>query len=60
MGERDDGPVLDDDADDLAEDDSIEQLEMLETIIQYMEELGVMTLTEARERYAALERALGD
>lgn len=33
----------------------MEQLEQLETIIMLMEELGVETLAEARDRYAHLE-----
>ncbi len=36
----------------------LDELEKLETIIAYMEELGITTLDAARSRYAELEQAI--
>ncbi len=46
------------DADDDTDYAQLDELEKLETIIAYMEELGITTLEAARTRYAALERAI--
>ena len=36
----------------------LDELEKLETLIDYMEELGIQTLEEAQARYAALEQSI--
>ncbi len=46
------------DADDTATFAQLDELEKLETLIDYMEELGITTLAEAQTRYAALEAAI--
>lgn len=38
----------------------LEELDKLETIIEYMEELGIGTLDAARARYTELERSLAN
>jgi hypothetical protein len=38
--------------------DRLEELEKLETVILLMEELRIETLTQARERFDAIERAI--
>jgi hypothetical protein len=38
----------------------LEELDKLETIIEYMEELGITTLEAARTRYTELERSLAN
>ncbi|HKD77951.1 MAG TPA: hypothetical protein VKB76_20760 [Ktedonobacterales bacterium] len=52
------GDALADDEEDAAIYDQLEELEKLETIIALMEELGIDTLTEAKERFDALERSI--
>jgi hypothetical protein len=46
------------DEEDDAAYDQLDELEKLETIIAYMEELGITTLEAARARYTTLERAI--
>jgi hypothetical protein len=52
-----------DEQNDMEEDDvaayaQLDELEKLETIIAFMEELGITTLDAARARYTALERII--
>jgi 5,10-methenyltetrahydromethanopterin hydrogenase len=49
---------FDEDVEDTATFDQLDELEKLETLIDYMEELGIQTLEEARTRYATLEQAI--
>ncbi len=52
------GDALADDDEDAAIYDQLEELEKLETIIALMEELGIDSLAEARERFDTLERSI--
>ena len=47
-----------DDEDDGEVYTQLEELEKLETIIALMEELGITTLVEARERFDTLEKSI--
>ncbi|MBA3824500.1 MAG: hypothetical protein H0X24_11480 [Ktedonobacterales bacterium] len=46
------------DEEDTASFAQLDELEKLETLIDYMEELGIQTLEEAQARYAALEQSI--
>lgn len=46
------------DEDDVAAYAQLDELEKLETIIAFMEELGITTLDAARARYTELERII--
>ena len=50
--------MADEDEDDAAAYAQLDELEKLETIIAYMEELEIDTLEAARNRYATLERSI--
>ena len=50
--------AFDDDAEDSSTFAQLDELEKLETLIDYMEELGIQTLEEARTRYTALEATI--
>jgi hypothetical protein len=46
------------DEEDTASFAQLDELEKLETLIDYMEELGISTLAEAQTRYAELEQSI--
>jgi hypothetical protein len=46
------------DEEDTASFAQLDELEKLETLIDYMEELGITTLAEAQARYATLEQSI--
>ena len=58
MEEQDIENMADEDAEDAAAYAQLDELEKLETIIAYMEELDITTLDAARARYATLERSI--
>ena len=58
MEEQDSAAMADEDEDDAASYAQLDELEKLETIIAYMEELEIDTLETARTRYATLERSI--
>jgi hypothetical protein len=58
MEEQDIEAFADEDEEEAAAYAKLDELEKLETVIAYMEELGVASLEEARTRYATLERAI--
>lgn len=58
MEDQDTALLADEDEEDAVAYAQLDELEKLETIIAYMEELGVDTLAAARDRYAMLERSM--